>query len=56
MPVEVRELVIKTEIVTTDKAAQSQMQSKDITELKNELLEACRKMLTAQHRRTANRR
>ncbi|AXG69262.1 hypothetical protein KORDIASMS9_01482 [Kordia sp. SMS9] len=56
MPIEIRELVIKTEIKTVHENLHSKRSAYDTSQLKNEVLESCRRMITeAQKREKYNR-
>lgn len=44
MPIEIRELTIKTEVRTTNEQMQTKMRAQDVSLLKNEILEACKRM------------
>jgi len=47
MPVEIRELIIKTSISINDKANAATIKEKDLDVLKKQLLEECKRMITA---------
>jgi len=56
MPIEIRELVIKTEIKTVHENAHTKRNMFDTSALKNEVLETCRRMISeAQKREKYNR-
>ncbi len=56
MPIEIRELVIKTEIKTVHENLNAKRNSYDTSRLKNEVLESCRRMISeAQKREKYNR-
>ncbi|WP_394332084.1 DUF5908 family protein [Kordia zhangzhouensis] len=56
MPIEIRELIIKTEIKTVHENVHSKRTVQDSTKLKDEVLEMCRRMiLEAQKREKYNR-
>lgn len=56
MPIEIRELVIKTEIRTVHENVRSKRTSQDAVQLKDEVLEMCRRMISeAQKREKYNR-
>ncbi|MFK7748128.1 MAG: DUF5908 family protein [Kordia sp.] len=56
MPIEIRELVIKTEIKTVHENANTKRNMYDTAALKNEVLETCRRMISeAQKREKYNR-
>ncbi|MFT5890105.1 MAG: hypothetical protein ACI9Y7_000194 [Dokdonia sp.] len=53
MPIEIRELIIKTEIRTTiDSNVTKEIQEEDISALKLQLLESCKRMISDQNRKT----
>lgn len=54
MPIEIRELIIKTEIRTTspDSTGMHNMHEDDFTSLKMQLLESCKRMITEINRKT----
>ncbi|MEM6719505.1 MAG: DUF5908 family protein [Bacteroidota bacterium] len=57
MPIEIRELVIKTEIKTVHENLNTKRSAYDSSKLKNEVLESCRRMISeAQKREKYNRR
>jgi hypothetical protein len=47
MPIEIRELIIRTEISTAGKASQSEMNEKDLSVMKEKLLDECKKIIAA---------
>ncbi|MEE4000446.1 DUF5908 family protein [Tenacibaculum sp. FZY0031] len=55
MPVEIRELVIKTQIIT-EKEQSTSFEEQDFNVLKEELMEMCKRMLTEGVRKTNYRR
>lgn len=56
MPIEIRELVIKTEIKTVHENVNSKRTAHSTSKLKNEVLEACQRMISeAQKREKYNR-
>lgn len=56
MPIEIRELVIKTEIKTVHENLNAKRTAYDTSKLKNEVLEACQRMISeAQKREKYNR-
>lgn len=56
MPIEIRELVIKTEIKTVHENVHTKRNMHDTSILKNEVLESCRRMISeAQKREKYNR-
>ncbi len=55
MPIEIRELIIKTEVSTSIIDTQ-RMKNQDLSKLKNEVLEACKRMLQAEYKKQNNRR
>ena len=56
MPVEIRELIIKTEVVTEMHHAPSLSENRDLSELKAELLAKCRRMIVEKTKRNNLRR
>ncbi|WP_442266829.1 DUF5908 family protein [Tenacibaculum sp. ZS6-P6] len=55
MPVEIRELIIKTEIKTAVEQS-STIQDIDLSVFKEEIIEMCKRMLSEEVRRTSYRR
>lgn len=55
MPVEIRELIIKTEIKTAVEQ-QSTIHDIDLTVFKEEIIEMCKRMLSDEVKRTSYRR
>lgn len=56
MPIEIRELIIKTEIKTVHENLNSKRNAQDTSKLKEEVLETCRRMISeAQKREKYNR-
>lgn len=56
MPIEIRELVIKTEIKTVHENLHKKRNAHDTSALKNELLDTCKRMISeAQKRGKYNR-
>ncbi|KQC01782.1 hypothetical protein AQF98_05290 [Pedobacter sp. Hv1] len=47
MPIEIRELIIKTEISTTTKNDHAAIADKDLEVLKRQLLEECKRIIAA---------
>lgn len=56
MPIEIRELIIKTEVRTTDLNTQNTIKSEDLLLLKSQLLEDCKRMLTEGNKRASYKR
>ncbi|WP_366125125.1 DUF5908 family protein [uncultured Winogradskyella sp.] len=56
MPIEIRELIIKTEVNTNDKYNQNGISKDDITNLKRQLLEECKRIITKSKRRNNYKR
>jgi hypothetical protein len=52
MPVEIRELIIKTEVRSVEQNENNVFRHEDITELKSELLSACKRMILEQTKRS----
>lgn len=56
MPVEIREISIKTEINTTNEEQQAEIREKDLNQLKEQLLDERDKMIAEDTRRRKNAR
>jgi len=56
MPIEIRELVIKTEIKSALQSATASHQRHDISRLKDELLETCKRMISESHKKEKYKR
>jgi len=56
MPIEVREIVIKTEISTTGHSHQAGIREKDLNTLKKQLFEECKKIISGNTVRTSYKR
>ncbi|WGH75702.1 DUF5908 family protein [Tenacibaculum tangerinum] len=56
MPVEIRELVIKTEIKSVEQHTTSTIAEHRLNELKTELIESCKRMITESTKRKAYNR
>jgi hypothetical protein len=56
MPVEIRELVIKTEISSATRTAHTHARDRQWEKLKKQLLEECRQMVAAETRRNIHKR
>lgn len=56
MPIEIRELIIKTEIRTSDQKDQNSINKEDIANLKRYLLEECKRIITKDKRRNHYKR
>ncbi|WP_430410644.1 DUF5908 family protein [Kordia sp.] len=56
MPIEIRELVIKTEIQSVTRSATASHQKQDLSQLKNELLETCKRMISESHKKEKYKR
>ena len=58
MPVEIRELVIKTEVrsQTHQTMSNASIHTEDILEMKKEIMAACKRMILEQKKRTYNKR
>ena len=56
MPIEIRELVIKTEVRTQDYEVQRSIDDHTISLLKQELMESCKRLLTERNKRGSYRR
>lgn len=55
MPVEIREIIIRTEILSASRQKKSGMDSKELKYWKKQLLEECSKMIADQKRITHKR-
>ena len=56
MPIEIRELVIKTEIKSAMQSASASHQRQDMSRLRNELLETCKRMISESHKKEKYKR
>lgn len=56
MPVEIREITIRTDISANGKSQPSAARDKELQLLKKQLLEECRRMLTVNTKRTGYKR
>ncbi len=56
MPIEIRELIIKTEVRTTNSNTQNTLKSEDLSNLKGQLLEACKQMFAKENKRASYKR
>ena len=56
MPVEIRELIIKTEVRTQTQAINSVEHSLDFSEMKKEILSSCKRMIQEHKKRAQNKR
>ncbi|RLJ80643.1 DUF5908 family protein [Pedobacter alluvionis] len=54
MPVEIRELIIKTQISTSEANHQARISVEDVKQLKKQLLAECKKMITERTKRGSN--
>ena len=56
MPIEIRELIIKTEIASAGNTAQAMLKEKDLQALKRQMLEECRRIVTEQMKEKTKKR
>jgi predicted ATP-grasp superfamily ATP-dependent carboligase len=56
MPVEIRELIIKTQVSANDMHRQAEINEKDVQQLKQQLLAECKKMITERTKKSTNTR
>ncbi|NDI99684.1 hypothetical protein GWA97_11405 [Flavobacterium sp. LaA7.5] len=56
MPIEIRELIIKTEITSGKHNPQAILKEKDLQALKKQMLEECRRIVAEQMREKNNKR
>jgi hypothetical protein len=56
MPVEIRELIIRTEISGTGRNTQPGVKEKDLTLMKKRLLDECKRMIAANMNRDSYKR
>lgn len=56
MPVEIKELVIRTEVKSIEQQVYSDVQKKDLADLKADIMKACKRMITEQTRKTSFKR
>lgn len=56
MPIEIRELIIKTEISSRDKQAATSIKEEDIYFLKKQLLEECKRLISEKTKKNSYKR
>jgi hypothetical protein len=56
MPIEIRELIIKTEIVSANAKYTSSIKEKELSILKRQLLEECKRMITEKNQENSYKR
>ncbi len=56
MPVEIREIIIKTEIFTTDRNYSAGIKEEDLHSLKKLLLEECKRIITERTNKNSYKR
>ena len=56
MAIEIRELIIKTEIIATERPGMSNEKEKQFEKMKKQVLQEVKKMLMAANRRSINKR
>ena len=56
MPVEIREIIIKTEIASATREHSASVKEKDLSTLKKHLLEECKRMITEHTKRNNYKR
>jgi hypothetical protein len=56
MPIEIRELIIKTQILTTDRNAPAGIKEKDLNLLKKQVLEECKRIISGSAERNSYKR
>jgi hypothetical protein len=56
MPVEIREVIIKTEISSIDKSRSGAAKEKELTVFKRQVLEECKRMLAVSTKKTGYKR
>jgi hypothetical protein len=56
MPIEIRELIIKTKITATDQGSSTVMNERQLTALKKELLKECKRTILETAKRTSHKR
>ncbi len=56
MPIEIRELIIKTEIASRDRSADTVIKETEMHILKKQLLEECKRMITEKTRKNLYKR
>jgi hypothetical protein len=56
MPIEIREIIIKTKIVATDQSSSTIMNDRQLTILKKELLKECKRTILETAKRTSHKR
>lgn len=56
MPIEIRELIIKTEITSAGNNPQVILKEKDLQALKKQMLEECRRIVSEQMKEKTNKR
>ena len=56
MPVEIRELIIKTEISVSDRNYLSGIKEEDLRQLKRQVLEECKKIIVERTKKNSDKR
>jgi hypothetical protein len=56
MPIEIREIIIKTEISTIDRNHSAGVKEKDLNIIKKQLLEECKRIIAESVRNSNNKR
>jgi hypothetical protein len=56
MPVEIREVIIKTEISSIDKNRSGAARERELTIFKRQVLEECKRLLAVSTKKTSNKR
>jgi len=56
MPVEIRELIIKTEISTANQNSKAGINEQEITALKKELLDECKRIVSGSLKKSSQKR
>ena len=56
MAIEIRELIIKTEVVTNQPVRDQKLQIENLSRLKREILDQCKRMLTEGNKRNMHNR
>lgn len=56
MPIEIRELIIKTEVRTANSVTSTAIRDHDLSMLKDQLLDSCKRMIQEQTKRTNYKR
>ena len=56
MPVEIRELIIKTEVMSAEQQQHTSIGQKELAEMKTHILKTCKRMILEQTKKTSFKR